>query len=130
MQLHRERDEIERRGARLVFIGNGNRHFAAGFRDELGITSDVYVDTERASYAALGFERGSVARTLRPAVLKNSLRALGTGFRQHGVKGDPWQLGGVLVVDPDARLRYRYASEVAGDHPPVSEVLESLPAAR
>ena len=38
-------------------------------------------------------------------------------------QGKPDQQGGVLVVGADGRVRYGYASEVAGDHPPVEKVL-------
>jgi hypothetical protein len=126
VQLHRELAEIERRGGRLAFVGNGSRSFAAGFRDEFGITCGIYVDTKRVSYEALGFRRGGVGTTFRPAVVKNSLRAMGAGFRQGGVQGDAWQLGGVLVVDPDGSVRYRYASAEAGDHAPIRDVLDAL----
>ena len=32
VQVHRERNTIRKRGAELVFIGIGNRHFAEAFR--------------------------------------------------------------------------------------------------
>lgn len=127
VQLHRERAAIEQRGGRLVFVGNGDRRFAKGFREAFGISSDIYTDPRRAAYAALGFRRGGVATTLRFAVVKNSFRALKAGFRQVRVEGDAWQLGGVVVVDAEGRIRYRYASAVAGDHPPLSEILAALP---
>lgn len=44
-------------------IGNGNRHFAGAFREDLQLDTPLYVDTTRASYSALGMKRG-IARTL------------------------------------------------------------------
>ena len=56
-------------------------------------------------------------------------RALRGGFRQKGVQGDPWQLGGVFVVAPGGVIRFAYASSAAGDHPPVGAILAALPGA-
>jgi len=145
--LRREVDTIHAHGAELVVIGNGNRHFAAAFREDLQLDTPLYVDTTRASYRALGMKRG-IARTFGSwRRWLNMLRALRDGLRQKrlrvivrwwcrsvpvlvpGTQGDAWQLGGVLVVLPDGRVPYRYLSAVAGDHPPVSGVLTALVAA-
>ena len=63
VQLHRELPEIRRRGAELAFVGNGNRHFAATFKQELGLETPLFVDTRRDAYRALGMKR-SLRRTL------------------------------------------------------------------
>jgi hypothetical protein len=126
VQLHREKDAIEARGARLVFIGVGNRRFAEAFRRELGLTVPLYVDTARNAYRALGMKRGLFATLLSPATWRSMARAWRGGFRQGGVKGDPWQLGGVLVVRPGGHVAYRHLSRAAGDHPPAAEVLAAL----
>jgi alkyl-hydroperoxide reductase/thiol specific antioxidant family protein len=128
VQLHREKDAIEARGGRLVFVGVGNRHFAEGFRRELGLTEPLYVDTARNSYQALGMKRGVVATILSPATWRNMARAWRNGFRQKGIKGDPWQLGGTLVVLPGGQVAFRHLSRASGDHPPLDEVLAGLPA--
>jgi hypothetical protein len=129
VQLHRELPAIHARGAALVLIGNGNRRFAEGFKRDLGITTPVYVDTKREAYRALEMKRGFM-RTLGTIDVWKSLgRALKGGFRQKGVQGDAWQLGGVLVVLPDGNVAYRYRSESAGDHPRLADILAALPVA-
>ena len=126
VQLHRERAGIEKRGARLAFVGNGNRHFARGFRDQFGITADVYVDTTRASYGALGFRRAGLGPRAMLTTARAGVRALRAGFSQGRVQGDALQLGGVLAVDPGGIVRYRYVSGAAGDHPATADVLAAL----
>jgi len=126
VQLHRETGTIHGRGAELVIVGNGNRQFARAFRDELGLETPLYVDTDKVAYRALRMKRG-LTRVLRPAVVANGLRAMLSGSRQRRIQGDPLQLGGVLVVLPGGRVAYRYLSNEAGDHPPLSEVLAALP---
>lgn len=125
-ELHGQLPEIRRRGAELVFIGNGNRHFAQGFKADHAITSPLYVDTKRDSYRALGMKRGFFATLGSRATWKNMLRAWKQGFRQGGTRGDAWQNGGVLVVEPGGGVAFSYLSREAGDHPPVADVLAAL----
>ena len=124
--MRREVGTIHSRGAELVVVGCGNRHFARVFREDVELATPLYVDTERASYRALGMKRG-VLRTLNAGTFRNMWRSLRAGSRQKGVQGDPWQMGGVLVVLPDSRVTLRYLSAEAGDHPLVSDVLAALP---
>jgi hypothetical protein len=111
-----------------VFIGNGAAHFARGFREDFSVSGPIWIDPERESYQALGFASG-LGATLSLRLLRNARRARKAGFSQNSVEGAPMQQGGVLVVMPDGEVVYRYASEVAGDHPPVEEVLRALEAA-
>jgi len=112
-------------GAELHFVGSGAPFFARGFRDEYQVPVPIYVDPERASYEALGLAR-TLRSTLNLRLLSNARRAAKAGFRQNSVEGDAWQQGGVLIVLPGGEVAYRYRSEVAGDHPGVSEVVEAL----
>src|SRR4051812_38994296 len=106
-------------------IGNGNRHFATAFHDQLKLESPLYVDTQRVAYQALGMKR-SVLAVLSLSAMKNAVRALRGGHRQKAVQGDAWQLGGVLVVRPGGDVVYEYRSHEPGDHPPVEDVLAAL----
>lgn len=127
-QLRRATDAIHAKGAQLVIVGNGELPFARRFARDTGLTTPLYVDTERDAYRALGMRRDAAA-ALNPAFLGNAWRALRAGFRQTSVEGDAWQMGGVLVVLPGGRVAYRQVSKAAGDHPPVAELLAALPAA-
>ena len=126
MQLHRELSTIRERGAELVMIGNGNRHFAAAFATQFGITSPLYVDPKRDSYRALGMKRGLFATLGSLASFGSVRRAMRAGFRQGLTRGDAWQLGGVLVVARGGEILYRHLSEAAGDKAPVADVLAAL----
>ena len=128
MQLHRERAAIRKRSAELVFVGNGNRHFAEAFQKEFAIGAPLYVDTKRDAYKALEMKRTFAGTLASLNTWRGGLRALRTGFRPGSVRGDAWQLGGVVVVQPGGRIAYRYLSDTAGDHPPVVDVLAALSA--
>ena len=120
--------EIHSRGAELAVVGNGNRHFGQAFREDMQLTTPVYVDTKREAYRALGMKRG-ILRTLNRGTFRNLWRSLRTGARQKGLQGDAWQQGGVVVVDRDGVVLFRHISEEAGDHPSVESILKALPSA-
>ena len=126
VQLHREHSTIRKRGAELIFVGNGNRSFALAFKKDYGIEAALYVDTKRDAYRALEMKRSIGATIASLATWKSGLRVLRSGFRQGTIQGDAFQLGGVLVVRPGGRIAYRYLSDSAGDHPPVEDVLAAL----
>ncbi len=118
-------DEIRKQGAELVIVGNGAAQFAEAFREDLGIDGPLLVDPELRAYRAAGLRRGRV-EVLSPRLAGNALRALRAGFRQEGVQGDPWQLGGVFVIRPGGELAFRHTSREAGDHPNLDDVLAAL----
>ena len=55
-----------------------------------------------------------------------ALRARSAGHRQRKTAGDPWQLGGTLVVAPGDRLLYAWRNRTAYDDAPIAEVLAAL----
>ena len=120
-----EEPEIEKRGGRLVIIGNGRPEHAKAFALRMGMTGGVYTDPSRATYRALGM-RGGIKHSLDLELFGNALRAFRGGHRQKALQGDPWQQGGAIVVSPDSTLEYAYVSRTAGDHPPVAEILAVL----
>ena len=117
--------EIRARGGELAIVGNGGPSFAAAFREDQGIDGPLLVDPELRAYRAAGLRRGRV-EILSPRLASNALRAFRGGYRQVGVQGDPWQLGGVFVIRPGGALAYRHLSREAGDHPPVDEIVAAL----
>ena len=125
--MHRELPKVRERGGELHLVGNGNRHFAQAFKDELKIACPLYVDTKLEAYGALEMKRGLVSTLGSLVAWKNMARAMKAGFRQGPTRGDAWQLGGVLVVLPGGEVTFRHLSETAGDHPPLGDVLEALP---
>ncbi len=119
-------EEIRARGAELVLVGNGAEHFAVAFREEFDLDGPLLVDPELRAYRAAGLRRGRV-EALSPRLPLHAFRALRAGWRQWSVQGDPWQLGGVFVIQPGGEITYRYVSREAGDHAPAEEILDALP---
>ena len=118
-------DEIASRGATLAIIGNGAANFAAAFREDFELTGPLFVDPELRAYRAAGLRRGRV-ELLSPSLPAAGLRALRAGYRQTGVEGDPWQLGGVFVIRAGGDLAYAQRSKDAGDHADIDDILAAL----
>lgn len=116
-------DRFRAKGARVVFIGNGAPHMAKSFQEDYAVGAEVYTDPERAAYRAAAF----LAKGPLLKALKRVPQVMAKGFFQGATQGDAMQLGGVYVIGRSGDVLYRYASEAAGDHPPVEAMLAALP---
>lgn len=106
--------ELTAANARLVFVGTGLPAMAADFAKQHAGPHLVLSDPQRKAFAAAGMKRSFWA-TLHWRLPRNAWRALRRGFRQTKVQGDPWQQGGVLVVDAAGTLRHEEVDGAAGD---------------
>ncbi len=120
--------QIEGLGAGLAVVGLGNPRFAKGFREGTGYVGPIFVDADGAAYRAAALRRMRPWGLFDLRMLRNALRARKEGFRQTKTQGDPWQLGGTLVVAPGDRVLYAWRNARADDDAPIDEVLASLAA--
>jgi peroxiredoxin len=124
-QLRDVSEEIRRRGADLVVVGNGGVEQARAFRDARGLPFALYTDPSLESYQRAELQHG-VTSSLSPRVVLHALNAFGQGYRQTSIQGDPLQQGGVFVIARGGRVLFEYASRRAGDHPDNRNVLRVL----
>jgi hypothetical protein len=108
-------------------IGNGSAAMAKKFAEhnQFPAAMRMLTDPKRAAYKAAGFKRSMLA-TLSPAGLMNFLRAAKKGFKQGKTQGDPWQMGGSLIVKPSGEVIWKYRSEAPGDHVSPETLLAKL----
>jgi len=125
IELRKHQEAIHVHGADVFVVGNGEPDAAARFRDTFELSFPVLVDPHRRVFQLLDFRR-NLGGSANPAVLLAALRAWFRGARQGKTEGDPWQLGGILIVQPSGEVSSRYASRFAGDHPKIDEVLRQL----
>lgn len=118
------RNDFEKNGAKIAFIGNGSPHMIAQFKIELGISeAPIYTDPTLAAFKAVGFKRGFLA-AVNPRAIFNLSKAKNLGVQQGTYskeQGDLWQLGGLIVIKPDGKVPYLYISQVAGDFAPAED---------
>jgi len=116
-------DELRTLGVEPWVIGSGTPAEARDFQQHIHAESiPVVVDQALASYRAAGMKR-SVFRTLHPKSWARGIKAM-IAHPQRRTAGDPWQLGGAMIVRPDGDVRWRYVSDAAGDHPAVATLLD------
>jgi hypothetical protein len=123
-QMLAEKPRIEALGARLAFVGQGSTRHAIGFRRVYAPHCEVYTDPSRYTYDAIGATDSIISTVAGVAV--NGLRAMREGYFQTTILGNPFQQGGVLIAVPGDLAAYMYLSRIAGDHPPVDEVMAAL----
>jgi peroxiredoxin len=122
-QLHRSGHPTDD----VVVIGNAEPSAIADFRAQQDIDLTVYVDPERHAYSALGF-RDDVGGSANPRMILAAFDAWRRGARQGAMAGHPWQLGGVVIVEPSGEISFVHASRYAGDDPPIELILDRITA--
>jgi hypothetical protein len=126
VQLHRDRDEFDAAGVRLVLIGQGRPEHAAQFRKSQKVDLEMLVDSERKTYEAAGTKIATLGELLGPKVVARGVRnVFSAGVVQGRIIGNAAQLGGVLIVKPDGSIPYAHLAEDASDNPPNDEVLDA-----
>ena len=127
--MNRAREEIEARGAKLVFIGQATPEHAAHFQRRFAPDVPVLADDKRESYKAMGIPRATAAQLLGPkSVLKGISRIATSGqvTVQGRVIGDAAQLGATFIVLPSGKVAWSHVSQDASDNAEPEDVLEAL----
>lgn len=116
-------EELRRIGVEPYVIGSGTPEQARHFQQHVdAMELPIFSDEKLASYQAAGLKR-SMAATLSPRTWWKGARSMAS-HRQGKTAGDPWQLGGAMIVRPDGEVTWRFASEVSGDHPAIATLLD------
>ncbi|MBC7740908.1 MAG: redoxin domain-containing protein [Bdellovibrionaceae bacterium] len=124
-EVWEKKEAYQKNGARIHFIGNGESNYIKGFKEKLGIQdASFFTDPKLDSFKAAGFKRGfwispgkmhSRAEFLMLALKhKDQLHAAGSG--------NIWQLGGVLVINPQGQPIYQFTSQAMGDFQPANDI--------
>ena len=116
---------IENAGGRIAAVGCGKPQQAAVLRKKLALPYPVYADPDRLSFRAVGMRRDPLSM-LDPRQLGHLFRAWRSGARLGAPQGDPWQLGGLLVVAPGDRLVFEHRSRHPGDHASLDALVQAV----
>jgi hypothetical protein len=127
--LNGAQEEINAKGARLVFIGQATPRHAAHFQRRYAPDVEILADEDRESYKAIGLKRGGVGQLLGPkSVMKGLSRTVTSGSLtvQGRVIGDAAQLGGTFIVLPSGEIPWSHVSKDVSDNAEVPELLDAL----
>lgn len=119
---------LDSRGVRLIGIG----HDVDGveeFQREQFFSGELYLDPKKETYSALGYGSVGACSGFR-SLFKSEGRALIRETKDKGVKGnmkgDGWQLGGLLVVEKGGKVLYSFQQQQVTENPDYSKVAEVL----
>lgn len=116
-------EELRAIGVDAYVIGSGTPAQARDFQRHLQAESvPILVDEKLASYRAAGWKRSATA-TLHPSTWWRGMKSM-IQHPQRKTAGDPWQLGGAMIVRPDGEVTWRFLSETGGHHPPLPLILD------
>jgi len=124
-QLRDAAEVIQAAGGRIAAVGCGKPEQAAVLREKLALPYPVYADPERHSFRAVGMRRSPLL-FLDPRQVTHLWRAWRAGARNSAMQGDPWQLGGMLVVAPGNRVLFEHRSRHPGDHASLDALLGAV----
>lgn len=96
---------------------------AQDFVETFAVPFPVFTDPSRSSYRLAGLKR---SLGLGIASIGHARRAMSAGHRQGRTQGDPWQQGGILIVDTDGRTVWRHVDGTAGDHGSAADALAQV----
>jgi len=124
-------EEFQRRGARLVAVGQGTEDEAAHYCGKYAPGVPCLGDPDRSSYKALGLGRGKWwSMVVTP--LWTDTRVAVQRIRRADLRAsqldasDVLQLGGVAIVDREGVLRFLHVAETTDDIPSNDEIFAAL----
>lgn len=126
VQLEQHQAAIRAAGLNSVAVGIGEPKHAINFCGQLAPSLTCLVNKTIDVHLTYGLQRGGWHTMLNPQLYANSARAAAAGLTQGQATGDIAMLGGIFVVDQPGLIRYSYINEVAGDYPPIPEILQVL----
>ena len=108
-------------GAEIIAIGGAFDFQARALADDVAPVR-VLLDPEHRFREAVDFGRLTIRQFLGRDSLRRWLRAMGEA-RQGAIRPkDAHQAPGVVILDPEQRVAWRYRGESLGDYPSVDDV--------
>jgi len=128
---------LDAAGVKIAIVGCGDYSLITDYKGTAGFTGQIYADSERELYTALGMTlrnlkgtpEGSLPRSYIPeSPLKSALASTWDALKQPmnaimGKNGDIKQLGGDFVFGPGNQCTYAHRMENTQDHIEVSDLM-------
>lgn len=110
----------------IAFVAMAGPEETEAFRQKMRSPHRFICDADRELYRDFGLGRGEGKQIYSPKVFA---RGFGATLRGHMVGlpiGDPWQMPGVFLIEPDGEISWEYRSVDASDNPNPGEVVRRL----
>ena len=123
MQLQQQKEELESLGIRVAVVTFETEAAVRAYASDLNLGWPLLMDASRALYRAYGMERGHWWNIYGPASLWAYFNLTLKGRRLQRPTGDPNQLGGDVLIDPDGIVRLHHVGVGPADRPETAQLL-------
>ena len=127
--MREHENEIRQVGGTLAAIGLGDMNYARLFREETRINFPLLVDAERLAYKAAEVTSGNLFHIFRRDNNQARNRARASGYRQHQLGRNPFQLGASFVFGPENRDLFVHFNRTFSDDADPKTLVSVLQAA-
>jgi len=119
--------QLAEHNVRLVAIGPEPLGYEE-FKEGKFFAGEVYIDESKKLYNQIGYKRSGIF-SLVGSLLQGKLFSMNNAAKVDGVtgnlKGDIYQLGGVLVLDKSGKKLYEFVQQEATDEPDFAAVAKA-----
>ena len=124
--MRHERQAIEDAGGQVVLVGMGSVVQANAFTQRFEVTFPMICDPDQHIYRDFAIERMSPLGFLSPTMALRGIAAMAQGHTMGLPEGDVRQLPGVVIIDREGKIQYRYESSGPADHPSPQTLIAAL----
>ncbi|MHB1487743.1 MAG: redoxin domain-containing protein [Acidimicrobiales bacterium] len=118
-------EEMQTLGAQPLAVGGSADYQARYLQETRGVSMPLLLDPAQHFRDAVGVGDLGV-RLLDPRGLVSYGRSLAHGFRPQRVTRDTARAPGVVILDQQLSVRWRYEGRRIGDYPPLPAVIDAL----
>lgn len=124
--MRHAREKIENAGGQVVLVGMGTVAQTRDFVARFEVPFPMISDPDQHLYRDFAVERMSPLGFLSPAMALRGIGAMAQGHTMGLPEGDVRQLPGVIIIDPEGGVQYRYDGDSPADHPDPEALVEIL----
>lgn len=124
----RHAEELKGRNAAVLVVTFQGGPLAEAYAGSSEVSWPVALDETLSLYHAYGMERGRWWDIWGPSTLWVYAKLMLRGRRAQADQGDPRQLGGDVLIDPDGIVRMHHVGIGPADRPPLKSILDRIDA--
>jgi peroxiredoxin len=123
-QLRQHKKEWDDLGVAVLVVTFQSGYMERAYVAETKLEWPLLVDESRDLYRTYGMERGTVWNVFGPRSMWAYSNLIVRGRRPKAATGDPLQLGGDVLIDPQGTVRLHHVGSGPADRPSVASILE------
>ncbi len=128
--MRRAEEDIRKAGGEVLLVGMGTASQTRDFVQRFEVPFPMVCDPDQHLYRDFSLERMSPLGFFSPTMALRGIAAMAEGHTMGLPEGDVRQLPGVVIIDRDGGIVFRYDGQDPADHPSPAMLVEQLEAAQ